>query len=76
MGVFQRGARPFRFENMWLKAVGFVEKVKGWWESYQVQGTLSYIFAYKLKALKRDLKNWNVEEFGNVENRLILFGLN
>jgi endonuclease/exonuclease/phosphatase family metal-dependent hydrolase len=29
-GVFQRGARPFRFENMWLKVVGFVEKVKGW----------------------------------------------
>ena len=50
--------------------VGFVENVKGWWESYLVQGTPSFIFAYKLKALKGDLKKWNVEEFGNVETRL------
>jgi exonuclease III len=69
-GFFQGGAKPFRFENMWLKADGFVEKVKGWWESYQVQGTPSFIFAYKLKALKGDLKKWNAEEFGNVETRL------
>jgi hypothetical protein len=66
-GVFQRGAITFHFENMWLKAVVFVEKVKGWWDSYQVQDTPSYFFAYKLKALKGDLKKWNMEEFGNVE---------
>jgi exonuclease III len=69
-GLFQGGTKPFRFENMWLKADGFVEKVKGWWESYQVQGTPSFIFAYKLKALKGDLKKWNAAEFGNVETRL------
>ena len=26
-GSFQRSYRPFRFENMWLKAEGFMEKV-------------------------------------------------
>uniref|UniRef100_A0A2N9IN79 DUF3752 domain-containing protein n=1 Tax=Fagus sylvatica TaxID=28930 RepID=A0A2N9IN79_FAGSY len=37
-GEFVRGRRPFRFENMWLKAEGFVDQVKGWWESYQFSG--------------------------------------
>ena len=55
-GEFVRGRRPFRFENMWLKAEGFVDQVKGWWESYQFSGTLNFILAHKLKALKLDLK--------------------
>jgi exonuclease III len=29
-GALQRGFRLFRFENMWLKEVGFVDKVKNW----------------------------------------------
>jgi hypothetical protein len=33
-GFFQRGRRPFRFENMWLKADGFLERVQNWWGSY------------------------------------------
>ncbi|KAL4638296.1 hypothetical protein ACB092_03G136700 [Castanea dentata] len=33
-GNFQRDSRSFRFENMWLKANGFVDKVRSWWESY------------------------------------------
>jgi hypothetical protein len=65
-GEFVRGRRPFRFENMWLKAEGFVDQVKGWWESYQFSGTLNFILAHKLKALKSDLKKWNEEVFGNV----------
>uniref|UniRef100_A0A2N9GBW4 DUF3752 domain-containing protein n=1 Tax=Fagus sylvatica TaxID=28930 RepID=A0A2N9GBW4_FAGSY len=65
-GEFVRGRRPFRFENMWLKAEGFVDQVKGWWESYKFSGTLNFILAHKLKALKSDLKKWNEEVFGNV----------
>uniref|UniRef100_A0A2N9IF49 CCHC-type domain-containing protein n=1 Tax=Fagus sylvatica TaxID=28930 RepID=A0A2N9IF49_FAGSY len=60
------GRRPFRFENMWLKADGFKERVKEWWDSYIFYGTPSYIMACKLKALKVDLKKWNEEVFGNV----------
>uniref|UniRef100_A0A2N9EHM0 Reverse transcriptase domain-containing protein n=1 Tax=Fagus sylvatica TaxID=28930 RepID=A0A2N9EHM0_FAGSY len=56
-GAIQRSARPFRFENMWLKAEGFVKKVKGWWNSYQVHGTPSFIFASKLRRSKGILKN-------------------
>ena len=29
-GSFQRGRRSFRFENMWLKDEGFVERVGSW----------------------------------------------
>jgi exonuclease III len=65
-GQFHRGNRPFRFENMWLKAEGFGELVQGWWDSYQIEGTPSFILAKKLKALKSDLKKWNDEVFVNV----------
>jgi hypothetical protein len=43
--------------------------VKRWWESYSVEGNPSYVFAHKLKALKGDLKKWNVEVFGDVGKR-------
>ena len=68
-GNFHRGRRPFRFENMWLKDEGFVERICSWCESYHFHGAPSFILASKLKALKVDLKRWNVEEFGNVEEK-------
>ena len=69
-GSFQRGSMPFRFENMWLKDEGFVDRVRSWWESYQLQGAPSFVLANKLKLLKNDLKRWNVEVFGHVEVRI------
>ena len=48
---------------MWLKAEGFVDLVKQWWDSYVFQGTASFVLARKLKALKLDLKKWNEEVF-------------
>jgi hypothetical protein len=68
-GPRRRGRLPFRFENMWLQEEGFVEQVKRWWDSYQVEGNPSYVMARKLKALKGDLKKWNVEVFGVIEKR-------
>jgi hypothetical protein len=64
-----RGANTFKFENMWLKAEGFVELVKQWWDSYQYSGTLCFVLAKKLKHLKADLICWNQEVFGNIEAR-------
>ena len=58
---------PFRFENMWLKDEGFVDRVRSWWDSYQVHGVPSFILANKLMLLKNDLERWNVEVFGLVE---------
>ena len=64
------GKKPFRFENMWLKDEGFLERVSSWWESYLFQGTPSFSLANKLKMLKLDLKRWNAEEFGNIGLRV------
>ena len=62
-----RGKKPFKFENMWLKKEGFGGLVKQWWDSYHFQGSPSFIFAYKIKALKMNLKKWNEEVFGNID---------
>jgi len=60
-------SRPFKFENMWLKVDSFVGLVKQWWDSFSFHGSPSFVLACKLKALKSNLKTWNVEAFGNVE---------
>ena len=62
----ERGKNPFRFENMWLKTNGFVDRVFSWWNCHSFSGTPSYVFAKKLKALKEDIIQWNCREFGNV----------
>ena len=64
-----RGRCAFKFKNMWLKVEGFVERVKQWWEGYSFMGSLSFVLAQKLKALKQDLKKWNKEEFGDLAFR-------
>ncbi|RVW87143.1 hypothetical protein CK203_027009 [Vitis vinifera] len=65
-GGFSSGKSPFRFENMWLKIDGFQDLVRSWWNGYSVDGSSSHCIAEKLKALKKDLKNWNKEVIGNV----------
>lgn len=57
---------PFRFEHMWLKVDGFVEKVRGWWQSYEFSGSPNFVLNMKLKALKNDLKVWNRDVFGEL----------
>ena len=45
-----------------------------WWSGYTFSGTPSFVLAHKIKALKRDLKVWNREKFGNLsfnKNRLM-----
>ena len=49
-----------------MKAEGFLDKVKSWWENYHFQGTPSFILAKKLTALKADIKKWNETDFGNI----------
>ena len=68
-GCPQFGKRAFKFENMWLKEEGFVEKVRNWWVSFQFFGTSSFVLAKKLRALKWEIKRWNLEEFGDVRER-------
>jgi hypothetical protein len=68
-GGLQNGKSSFKFENMWLKEEGFVDKVRDWWGSFSFEGTPSFILAKKLQALKGKIKEWNSEVFGNVGAR-------
>ena len=68
-GGITPGPSPFRFENMWMKAEGFKDLLKGWWQGLSLKGSASFIQAEKLKGLKGELKVWNKEVFGNVGNR-------
>ncbi|KAG7967737.1 hypothetical protein I3843_08G114300 [Carya illinoinensis] len=68
-GGIQGGRRPFKFENMWLKVEGFVDLIRQWWISYSFDGNPSKILAEKLKALKKDLKIWNEQVFGDVTSQ-------
>ncbi|XP_059669329.1 uncharacterized protein LOC132314484 [Cornus florida] len=64
-----RTGSPFRFENMWLRAEDFQEKVQSWWEGVLVIGSSNFMLTTKLKALKFDLKKWNKDVFGNLERK-------
>ena len=44
-GGVGRGRYAFKFENMWLKVEGFVEKVQQWWNSYCFMGSPSFVLA-------------------------------
>jgi hypothetical protein len=39
-----------------------------WWDSYLFNGSPSFVFACKIKALKKDLKKWNEEVFRNIDS--------
>jgi hypothetical protein len=68
-GCVQSGKSAFKFENMWLKEEGFVDKVYSWWSLFSFTGSPSFILAKKLRALKGKIKRWNREVFGNVGAR-------
>jgi hypothetical protein len=65
-GDSRGGKKCFKFENMWLKYEGFVDKVKSWWDSYSFESLPSFVLANKMKTLKMDLKKWNEEVFGDI----------
>ena len=47
-----------------------MDRVRSWWESYQFHGAPSFVLVNKLKLLKNDLKRWNVDVFGHVEDQI------
>ena len=50
VGGVGRGHCAFKFENMWLKVEGFVEKVQKWWNGYCFMGSPSFVLAQKLNG--------------------------
>ena len=58
--------RPLRSLDVWQKDSRFKDFVRCKWLSYEVHGRGLFVFKEKLKKLKFDLKVWNREVFGDV----------
>jgi exonuclease III len=59
--------RPFRFEKFWIDHPTFKEKIKQWWREEQPeQGTRMFKLHKKLKYIRKKLKEWNRDIFGNI----------
>lgn len=61
-----RNVRPFRFQIAWFTHPGFGDEVKKSWDPCTN-------LAYNKEILVRNLKKWNISEFGNIfkkKNRL------
>ena len=52
---------------MWLKADGFTDLLRGWWQGVEVRGRVSVRLVIKMKELKQKIKVWNREVFGRLE---------
>ncbi|OVA06633.1 hypothetical protein BVC80_7499g4 [Macleaya cordata] len=60
---------PFRFQNMWIAHNKFLEVVSKSWTGF-ISGNPASRFAYKLKRLKDNLKQWNSAVFGNINTKI------
>ncbi|KAK3192976.1 hypothetical protein Dsin_024286 [Dipteronia sinensis] len=57
--------RPFRFQGMWVSHPSSLNLVRSVWSS-SIAGSGSGIVVQKLKLLKKALKRWNWEVFGDI----------
>lgn len=48
-----------------------MDRIKGWWESFEFTGKPDHILACKLKALKGKLKKWCRTNMGNLGTQKI-----
>ncbi|KAL8476394.1 hypothetical protein ACS0TY_028897 [Phlomoides rotata] len=66
-GIKDWGPRPFRFMNSWIEQPQFKEFFQEKWQSYHIEGWAAFRLKEKMKLLKRDLRGWNKEIFGNID---------
>jgi hypothetical protein len=60
--------RPFRFDKFWIGHPTFKENIKSWWqEEISEKGTNMFRLQKKLKYIKKKLKKWDREVFGNID---------
>lgn len=60
----------FRFRKMWLKHENFMDFVKNYWLSASSYGCPFTILQHKLRFLRKALRNWNWEVFGDIHCRV------
>ncbi|GAA0160574.1 reverse transcriptase [Lithospermum erythrorhizon] len=61
------GKGSFKFQKMWFHHPNFIRLVEESWGK-PIHGNPLYVLGAKLKRLKKDLKEWNKNIFGNVFN--------
>lgn len=62
-----KGKKPFIFESFWLRDPQFIKKLEEWWSQSTIRGKWKmHTIQLKLKEIKRRIKKWNKEEFGNI----------
>lgn len=64
------GPKPFRVLNCWLDNSDFGKVVEENWRGFAVSGTPTYILKEKLKLLKHELRVWNRDYFGRIEDNI------
>ncbi|XP_074308519.1 uncharacterized protein LOC141643311 [Silene latifolia] len=60
-------SKPFKYFNMWGKAVMYLPLLSGWWDQH-IQVTKMYRVVQKLKSLKSQLRRYNKDHFSDIEN--------
>ncbi|XP_026445438.1 uncharacterized protein LOC113346047 [Papaver somniferum] len=60
---------PFRVQKMWFTHPDFMRMVMESWNA-PVSGSPTYIYPFKLKRIKADMKEWNLRVLGNINARL------
>ena len=56
---------PFRFEKMWMQHPQFAGKLEEWW-NIKIDGSALFRVTSKLKNVKKNVKFWNKNCFGNI----------
>ncbi|KAK3185051.1 hypothetical protein Dsin_032337 [Dipteronia sinensis] len=60
----------FRFQSMWLEHPDFIAIVRGIWSS-PIVGRPPHVVINKLRSLKKALKTWNWEVFGDLNSAMV-----
>ncbi|KAK3212668.1 hypothetical protein Dsin_017374 [Dipteronia sinensis] len=60
-------SRPFRFQSMWLEHQDFITLVRSIWSSSAVGNPLPVVIS-KLRSLRKALKTWYWEIFGDLNS--------
>ncbi|KAK9933837.1 hypothetical protein M0R45_021012 [Rubus argutus] len=60
----------FRFHKMWIEHKDFYSFVKQRWDSVNTYGCPLLILQHKLRVLRKALRSWNWEVFGDVHRKV------
>lgn len=68
IGGWDWGPKLSRFKNYWLENHKCKKVVEDSWNGQYARGWMGFVLKDKLKAIKEDLKVWNREEYGSMNN--------